>query len=300
MRGCQRLSVATQGVASRERHCEAGCQRILPCPSRFGTADHFQIINNTATAKRPDRLVFSGEHFDRQSGWFLLSPRSHDPADPPAHDIRHTAEVGIALAMDGRAKSQCREIIDKIVPKQGDSCAQGSWRSSDAAACADPLSTVICAELMARGRDWHRDDPNYAASLDSSLAAALAYLEQTATSRGWRYELLSEPFWETWGASIVGFRLRNYLTSELKARVIACLVQEIERTDFLLGPWTSVQRSRLLVRYLSALVAVNCTDPRMTQWREAVIDLWLALDPDTQDVSTKLHLAYLLSHEVLI
>lgn len=153
---------------------------------------------------------------------------------------------------------------------------------------------------MARGRDWHRDDPNYAASLDSSLAAALAYLEQTATSRGWRYELLSEPFWETWGASIVGFRLRNYLTSELKARVIACLVQEIERTDFLLGQWTSVQRSRLLVRYLSALVAVNCTDPRMTQWREAVIDLWLALDPDTQDVSTKLHLAYLLSHEVLI
>lgn len=236
----------------------------------------------------------SARNFDANTNWFIHPASASDPADPPIYDIRHTAEAGTALLIDGRPMVRARHIINNIVRKQGFGCAEGSWRSNDAVSKEDPLSTVICAELVARGMSVpdYRDTDGL--DLSSSLQAALKYLEAKPRPRGWRYEGLDEAFWEPWGASIVGFRLRRWLTSRLREHVINCLVKEIESSDLLMVGYNSpAARTRMLARYLCALSAVDWNDPRLGEWQALLVQLWHRLEREYHDISTKLHLAYL-------
>jgi len=234
----------------------------------------------------------SEQLFIPEASWFIRG-RKGDPGGPREYDIRHTAEVGSALLIDGRATHYVPGIVKNIVREQGRECAKGAWLSTRAAPVEDPLSTVTCCELVARAMalpSLHAED----LGLSACLQAGLQYLEAESRPRGWGYEGLKGPFWEPWGASIVGFRLRHWLTDSLRDRVIESLMTEIESTNLLVGEgYRHVMRVRMLARYLCALSAVEWRDPRLNQWLKVLIGLWNDLDPAFREASTMLHIAYL-------
>ena len=241
-----------------------------------------------------DELItwsLSSENFDHQTSWFKHSAGHQDPADPPIYDIRHTAEVGIALSIDGRSREQLRRIVENVLSKQGQGCAEGAWKSTGGSAKEDPLSTVVCTELLVRTKEGVTTDLLSKPILEG-IEKAMSYLEKSKLARGWKYENLTEPFWEVWGAAIVGFRLRHWLPTNLGKYTSDCLEKELEQTDALLGV-SLVQRVRLLVRYLCALVVLNSQHQLLSTWLKETFHLWKAMDHSYRDISTELHMAFL-------
>lgn len=256
-----------------------------------------QRVDTPAAHRIRNRILswsLSAPFFNERTDWFEIKRQARpDPAEPPLLDIRHTAEVGLVLLMSNSAPARTKHIVMNIVKEQH----QGGWKSNGASEHPDPLSSCICAELVAGAIDKY---PEERATLTRALGAALDYFGGTKCSKGWRYEGLDNPMWEVWGASIIGFRLGSWLPDALSCFVRDSISEELKATDLLLSGLEPRQRARLLIRYLCALRVVGYDPDCLDSWCWHAAGLWRELAPTERDMSTRLHLAHLFLDELWI